>query len=416
MHAGLSAQTARRRLADPAARERVLAARPPCGVCRGRGWCKCVHCEARWAESALSGHQADRSFVDGRTCHLCLGSGKSPIRTAWDRSRTRPRAWVRLRAIVLAHWVAANGPVCPGFMRSAHAVPTADLTVDHRAPTSRGGSLLDRANLAVLCRSCNSRKNDAPDPASDGPAERYRGQKAASAAVGAALQAARSRSGQDLGALAVRLEVTVTFLAGIEAGEVLLDARNFNATWMGRWYTAGVDADAILRVHGAAFGLDYIARRKQGLRSRIDFVTSARRPFPKRKRWVRERFNLIKTTATHLEGRLDRARDHASIDSIRDAVVRDVEEAFDDLVFVANTGHTRPEWAEILLRHGPSDPGVWNEFLELECGLGGLDAINVAALARSRLRVLHSVGGVPFLSTDGLGTPPGSQPAPEGLS
>lgn len=76
-------------------------------------------------------------------------------------SSRRPRvydspAWRRLRAEVIADWVARHGWVCPGWRVPAH--PARRLVVDHVTPLIAGGAGLDRANLRALCVACNSRK------------------------------------------------------------------------------------------------------------------------------------------------------------------------------------------------------------------------------------------------------------------
>jgi 5-methylcytosine-specific restriction endonuclease McrA len=66
-------------------------------------------------------------------------------------------SWQRLsRALVRRH-VRRHGWWCPGWFagRSGHA--SRDLTVHHIVPLSEGGSN-DPSNLAVICRSCNSRE------------------------------------------------------------------------------------------------------------------------------------------------------------------------------------------------------------------------------------------------------------------
>ncbi|HSW43488.1 MAG TPA: HNH endonuclease [Patescibacteria group bacterium] len=71
------------------------------------------------------------------------------------------QAWQRLSARVLRAWRGEHGDWCPGYERPAH--PAADLTVDHVVPLAAGGAPFERANTAVLCRSCNSTKG-ASDP------------------------------------------------------------------------------------------------------------------------------------------------------------------------------------------------------------------------------------------------------------
>ena len=81
-----------------------------------------------------------------------------------SRHKYNTRAWQRLSARVLRTWRGEHGNWCPGYQRPAHAA--ADLTVDHVVPLAAGGAPFDIANLAVLCRSCNSTK---------GPSEADRG-------------------------------------------------------------------------------------------------------------------------------------------------------------------------------------------------------------------------------------------------
>jgi 5-methylcytosine-specific restriction endonuclease McrA len=67
------------------------------------------------------------------------------------RSRT---GW-KDRQRVVQNWIEANGPVCPGYRRSAHLVSPDTLTFDHLKPIALGGQ--DADGYRVLCRSCNSR-------------------------------------------------------------------------------------------------------------------------------------------------------------------------------------------------------------------------------------------------------------------
>ncbi len=66
------------------------------------------------------------------------------------------REWQRLSARVIARHRGQYGNWCPGYGRDPH--PASDLTADHVVPLAAGGAPLDRGNLAVLCRSCNSTK------------------------------------------------------------------------------------------------------------------------------------------------------------------------------------------------------------------------------------------------------------------
>ena len=78
-----------------------------------------------------------------------------PARAVYDTPRWRALS----RATIRAH-VQRSGWTCPGWGRPSH--PSRDLTTDHLEPLARlqaaGLDVWDRANLAVLCRSCNGRK------------------------------------------------------------------------------------------------------------------------------------------------------------------------------------------------------------------------------------------------------------------
>jgi 5-methylcytosine-specific restriction endonuclease McrA len=61
--------------------------------------------------------------------------------------------WRRRSEAIRRDWVAEHGALCVGYQRDAHTVNVGDLTVDHVVARSD-------EQLAVLCRSCNSRKKD----------------------------------------------------------------------------------------------------------------------------------------------------------------------------------------------------------------------------------------------------------------
>jgi hypothetical protein len=58
--------------------------------------------------------------------------------------------WPALSRQLRTQWVQANGWVCPGWHMAPH--PSTDLVVDHVNQRSR-------THLAILCRTCNSRKS-----------------------------------------------------------------------------------------------------------------------------------------------------------------------------------------------------------------------------------------------------------------
>ena len=90
----------------------------------------------------------------GPRCEVC-----QPAHTQQKNARTRHTyqslAYRALRKRLLAQWRARYGNYCPGD-ESHPPHPTRDLTLDHIKPLRDGGSLLDEANLRVLCRCANS--------------------------------------------------------------------------------------------------------------------------------------------------------------------------------------------------------------------------------------------------------------------
>ncbi len=101
---------------------------------------------------------------------LCLDCGKpSPGIRCADHQRAKDRATliskrsrrpaasaaeIRRRAAVVTQHRHEHGDWCPGWQRDAH--PASDLTADHIEAVGAGGA--ESGRLAVLCRSCNSRK------------------------------------------------------------------------------------------------------------------------------------------------------------------------------------------------------------------------------------------------------------------
>lgn len=107
-----------------------------CPGCRKRVTGKCVTCQP---VSRPSKPRASR-----------IGYGRREA----DRRHDTVRAWVE-----------RNGWICPGWKRDQH--PAEDLTADHEDPLGLGGP--QTGVLKVLCRSCNSAKQDSlPAPSVPG--------------------------------------------------------------------------------------------------------------------------------------------------------------------------------------------------------------------------------------------------------
>lgn len=66
----------------------------------------------------------------------------------------RDPRWIRLSRSVIRAWRGEHGDWCPGWGRPGH--PSRYLAGAHRVAVRDGGAPYDRANVSVLCRSCNS--------------------------------------------------------------------------------------------------------------------------------------------------------------------------------------------------------------------------------------------------------------------
>jgi 5-methylcytosine-specific restriction endonuclease McrA len=84
-----------------------------------------------------------------------------------ERGRTRDKRARRpytgqerdRRAAAVRRWLATVGPRCPGTRgRGWHEVAPQDLTAEHGHAVAAGGD--ETQQLTVLCRSCNSSKQD----------------------------------------------------------------------------------------------------------------------------------------------------------------------------------------------------------------------------------------------------------------
>jgi 5-methylcytosine-specific restriction protein A len=83
------------------------------------------------------------------------GSRCKPCEAQRQHTRNTTRThyqgdWSTTSQRIRTQWVTTHGWVCPGWHRPTH--PSHDLVVDHVTARSRHA-------LAVLCRSCNSRKS-----------------------------------------------------------------------------------------------------------------------------------------------------------------------------------------------------------------------------------------------------------------
>jgi 5-methylcytosine-specific restriction protein A len=98
---------------------------------------------------------------------LCEGLRCPAHARVYERGRTRAKRTVRpytgaerdRRAAAVRDWVARHGAWCPGTRgRGWHSVAVADLTAEHRLAVAAGGD--EAQPLTVLCRPCNSSKQD----------------------------------------------------------------------------------------------------------------------------------------------------------------------------------------------------------------------------------------------------------------
>jgi 5-methylcytosine-specific restriction endonuclease McrA len=95
-------------------------------------------------------------------CGTITSSTRCPrCQQSRDRTRNRERThyrgdWPALSRKLRVEWIERCGYVCPGWHTPAH--PATDLVVDHVQPRSR-------TQLAILCRTCNSRKSATERPA-----------------------------------------------------------------------------------------------------------------------------------------------------------------------------------------------------------------------------------------------------------
>lgn len=109
-----------------------------------------------------------------RPCLVCGTLTRNPSRcdthqAQWQQQQDRARgsahqrgydqAWRTTAARAVAQHRAQWGDWCPGWKIEPH--PSKDLTADHIQPKALGGTD-SPDNIAVLCRSCNSRKHNSP--------------------------------------------------------------------------------------------------------------------------------------------------------------------------------------------------------------------------------------------------------------
>lgn len=374
---GLSIASIEKRLSDPEVMRRIVEARPACPVCRGQGYCSCGGCAARRAEplrrSIWWGVEA--TFHNGRTCHNCFGTGKSPIRQ--DRSRRTTAGWERLRQEVLEAWIAENGLVCPGFGRPPHPADQSELTVDHIRAVAAGGERLSLDNLRILCRSCNSRKSHIGGPKT-GEANLRPGQREAMIAMGAALRGARERAGVDIAELSSALKLSKRYVSGVEDGAIVVQAYGDNGRpfpqWL--WVVRITETEAFRRQHGNAFAVPYFEQRHGNIEHQLKLILE---PIPGlRRRRDRDAAKELRARAQACLDELAAAWDYPALDAVWDVVRAEVWPKHQDLLLVASTGRIYSEWLELVRLAGLLDREQIQRWLQAEHHLGRLEVFNLA--------------------------------------
>jgi 5-methylcytosine-specific restriction protein A len=106
--------------------------------------------------------------VGGEGCGVLSEGVRCPAHARLrERGRTRDKRARRpytaaerdRRAAAVRHWLATVGPRCPGTRgRGWHEVAPQDLTAEHGHAVAAGGD--ETQSLTVLCRACNSSKQD----------------------------------------------------------------------------------------------------------------------------------------------------------------------------------------------------------------------------------------------------------------
>lgn len=99
----------------------------------------------------------DVAYRVGR-CHTHAAARDAHQHRTTPTKRTRTWAEQQRRARAVAQHRARHGDWCPGYEVPAHT--SADLTADHVVSVASTGGMGGSGRLSVLCRSCNSRKND----------------------------------------------------------------------------------------------------------------------------------------------------------------------------------------------------------------------------------------------------------------
>lgn len=103
------------------------------------------------------------TLTDGTRCptHRRARQRATDQRRGTRQERGYDNDWLQLRNRIIDDHVARRGYTCPGWDGPPHfADPKSNpLTGDHIIELHEGGQRLDPANIAVLCRSCNTAKS-----------------------------------------------------------------------------------------------------------------------------------------------------------------------------------------------------------------------------------------------------------------